>query len=164
MNTDTQSGGKVLPDWQPHSKAPQDRGVMVVPITTGEQLEQVKIAAAFDGHANMLLPSHALLKDGKIVGCTSLGNVVLSNSWLCQDSQKLRPRDTVECFRQVEQVARAIGYRAIAVPVPKSSPMHGLMVSRFHYQDAGEMTLFVKMLLSHRLNTEETRTNQNTKG
>lgn len=131
-----------------HNKAVTDGLPVLVPITSQAQLERLRLEAAWDGHANMLQPTHLMTREreggSEIVGCTSLGAVVLANSWL--HTSKLRPLETVRMFSLVENVARAVGYKAICVPVPAESGMYQHMVARFGYQFLGTTGLFAKVL------------------
>lgn len=123
----------------------QDLLLRLVPIESAEHLELFRIASAWDGHANMLAPTHMLVRpDGDIVGGTSLGKVALANTWL--HTEKLRPLETVRAANLIENVHRALRYRYLCVPAPESSPMFKAMTERFGYRNLGVMGIFVKEL------------------
>ncbi len=118
--------------------------VRLAPITSPAQLERLKIASAWDGHANMLYPTHLVTKRDEVIGCTSIGACLMAHSWL--HTEKCRGLDARRAFQDVETVARALGYKGVAIV----SPVDGSPLLRhlpdMGWTDAGSVRLWVKTL------------------
>jgi hypothetical protein len=114
------------------------------PVAGAEELRLVLEAAEADGHGNMLLPSHVVLKRGKVVGCLSLGTVPVAHCWL--HTKELKALDTAMVFAQAENELQRMGFKVVVVPVPESAPLHGAMEKHFGYTSLGNVTLFGKKL------------------
>lgn len=91
------------------------------PLCTMEQWDDLRQAAAADGHA-ALAPSHVVLDGKRIVGCTSIGSISYMNVWL--DSRRVRALDSFRLLRVAEQEARALGMDKYLIGCTQESPFH----------------------------------------
>lgn len=91
----------------------------LIPIDTLEQAKEVKAAAAADNHS-VLSPNYCAMKDGKIVGAVSAGNIPAVILWA--DSQAMRPRDCFMLFKETEKLLRLQGYDLALFPARPESP------------------------------------------
>lgn len=119
------------------------RRVEMLPINSETLRERVKLASAWDGHPNMLLPTHCMRKGDDIVGCTSLGACLFAHTWL--HTEKLRGFDAVRAMRDIELVARSVGWQGmVVVSPPDSGPFRHM--ADFGYQNLGNLSLWFKGL------------------
>lgn len=121
----------------------QERRVRLLPITNQAQLERLKMASAWDGHPNMLLPSHLVTKRDEIVGCTSLGACVFAHTWL--STEKCRGVDAHRAIHDMVTVARAVGYKGVVMVSPEGAPLERHLPD-LGWRDLGQLRLWVKLL------------------
>ena len=102
------------------------RNIQINPISSQEMLTAVKEAALKDGH-EPLFPTHAVIKDGEIVGsfCTISPTVYW---WL--DSKKTNVTDTAMVLQSVDTLINNEGYIGYAMPVHPRSPYHKFLMKR----------------------------------
>lgn len=115
----------------------------LVPIEV-DQVASVREAASRDGHA-LLLPTHAVIKDGTIVGAFSV------EAWTWQDcpvvtmwlhSTRVKARESLGLINTVENLVFARGFEEGVVLVERSSPFFGVMPA-LGYREEGERVLVV---------------------
>ena len=102
------------------------RNLQINPISSQEMLDAVKKAASKDSH-EPLFATHAVIKDGEIVGsfCTLSTTVYW---WL--DSKKTDVTDTAIVLQSVDTLINNEGYIGYAMPVHPSSPYHKFLINR----------------------------------
>lgn len=116
-------------------------GPIVAPI--GPEQEKLLIeAAALDKHT-VVAPTHIVVKDDLVAGYLSLGLVPMVMLWF--HSAVMKARDSLTVAQVFENVLRAQGETAVAVPVPESSTLYPYM-TKLGYVDAGTVHVFVKKL------------------
>jgi hypothetical protein len=107
-----------------------------------EDLERIVAAAKEDDHA-AVAPNFFMRRNGEVVGCMSVGVLPLVFFWM--HSKKTTARDSVQAATFFENILAMNGAQNVVVPVPKTSPFHGVM-SAGGYAAFGENTLFHKTL------------------
>jgi len=113
-------------------------------LRTEEDVKELNAAAKADNHS-VVLPSHVLRKDGKIVGYFSVAppGMPCVLAWL--STKDMPARESFHLINGIEcQVAHA-GCQAIMWPIPKDSPFYPLM-EQMGYKNCGQYELFIKPL------------------
>jgi hypothetical protein len=114
--------------------------IKITPIRTTGGVDAVQAAAQADGHV-LIAPSHAILKDGKILG--SLSMIPTAMIWM--HTKDAKARDTLELQSFIENHFSANGGTAMCLPCTKESPYFSVL-SKLGYVDIGQFNLFVKGL------------------
>lgn len=114
--------------------------ITITPLRSQQAVDAVQAAAQKDNH-HLIAPTHAVLKDGKVVGSISLIPTVLV--WM--DTKEAKVRDSMELNQFVQNHLAANGATAICMPCVKTSPYYSLM-EKVGYLNLGEYNLFVKGL------------------
>lgn len=123
------------------------------PITSQQELDALKAAAALDAHTP-ILPTHIFWRGEKIIGYASLCAMVMPgvpqpqavqvNVWF--DSKEFRPRESFQVINALENVAANVfGCRQILVPCSPDSPFIKVMQA-MGYSPLFRMTLHGKTL------------------
>jgi hypothetical protein len=109
----------------------------------GQYMELVQLAKE-DDHG-VYLPTHPVVKDGKLVGYFSIGSpghpVVMA--WL--STKELKARESFHLINTVENHVALGGGKGICFPVPEKSPFHPMM-KPMGYIYGGTYDFFVKEL------------------
>jgi hypothetical protein len=100
--------------------------------------------AEADNH-ELIAPTHVFLKDGEIVGCTSIATVALVLPWF--HTTQCLARDSVYFINQMENcvanILPASGSGLLCVPVVAASPFQQ-HIERLGYINAGPATVALK--------------------
>lgn len=100
--------------------------------------------AGADNH-EVIAPTHVFVKDGQIVGCASIGAVVLLLPWF--HTQKCGARDSLYFINQMENLLAnmmpANGPGLVCVPVVADSPFQA-HIEKLGYVNAGPATVALK--------------------
>lgn len=111
---------------------------------SAEEAKELQELAKADNHS-VILPTHVLRKDGKMVGYMSVGPVQMPCVLAWFSTKEMQARESFHLVNGIEcQVAHA-GGSAIMWPIPKNSPFYPLMES-MGYKNSGDYTLFIKPL------------------
>ena len=102
-------------------------------------------AAAKEDNHSVVLPTHVLRKDGKIVGYLSAGPVQMPCVLAWFSTKEMTARESFHIVNGIECQVSHAGGQAIMWPIPKDSPFYPLMES-MGYKNCGEYTLFIKPL------------------
>lgn len=111
-------------------------------ILSDEQRAELQRAARADGHTAMTA-SHLILRDDRIIGYGSIGNVAVINAWM--DSKTAKAADSVRMLREAEERCRAMGFEYACLPVSEHSPFLPL-VERLGYSNMGWASYNLKNL------------------
>lgn len=112
-------------------------------ITTLEQMEEVKRVAQIGQH-DVLAPSHAVMKGGKVVGYFSVCNVPLFMGYLPES--QLCARDTFNLIHLVESKIEDSGCSFVVSPVSIDSPLHKYF-PEMGYNKLANVDLFAKKFI-----------------
>ncbi len=112
-------------------------------ITNQAELDCVKTLAQQESHG-IVAPSHAVWKDGKIVGHMCIGNIPVIIGHLSQSSE-LMPRDSFNIIHISEQLLENSGAQNILMPIGADSPFYNLMMP-MGYKNLAVVNLFAKDL------------------
>ncbi len=116
--------------------------VIVKKITNREEFEKV-VNAAIEDNDNMQYPTHALYKDGKIVGSWCLGGIPLTMHWA--HSKLFTARDSIIMNATMDSMMDDRGSSSYLMACNKNSPYHSHM-EKFGYKKGWDTTLFYKDL------------------
>lgn len=116
---------------------------ILTPLRTPEHYKSVATAAAADhGHA-VLAPTHCLVRDGRIIGYTSIMGMPMVHIWM--DTKSATARDSVGGLAQIEAVLRDRGVGDYYMPCQETSPFFPLM-QKAGFEPIGTCVLFRKKL------------------
>lgn len=104
--------------------------------------DKLKETVEADGHV-LYFPTHVVEKQGEFVGYLSLANIPMCLVWMNTKAAKVI--DSVQTLNIFENLARANGAPALAVPCDKASPFYDYM-AKFGFTNLSNMSLFVKNL------------------
>lgn len=93
--------------------------VSLHPIRHVQQQIAVEQAAAADSHT-LLSPTHAVKKDGKIIGYVSILAMPIVHAWMDRESATVR--DTLATQAQIEAIVRDRGVNQYYMPCQENSP------------------------------------------
>lgn len=111
-------------------------------IRTKDELQRLVEAAKADDH-RVVLATHVVEKDGKIVGYGSINGAPLVNLWL--DSKAVSPADTARLFRRLTDGLSFQGARHMLMPCAENSPFAPMM-GGMGFERLGPTTLYLKGL------------------
>ena len=115
-----------------------------------QELTALKAACDADSHY-LFNPTHIMERGEEIVGCASIGAMPMVNVWM--HSKKIRNRESAGLMNMVENAAWQSGFKTIALPCWKHSPLRPFMESAGGYSYFGETGLFIKDLNRRKANT-----------
>jgi len=105
-------------------------------------LAQARAAAAADHHP-LIVPTHAVVREGRVIGYGSLGAVRMFYAWM--DSQHATPRDSFSAWRQAEELLRAPYARPICLVCDADSPFAPFLKAK-GYEVLGTSQICLKTL------------------
>lgn len=114
-----------------------------------KEITDLKAACDADNHY-LFNPTHIMERGEEIVGCASIGAMPMVNVWM--DSKKIRNRESATLMNMVENAAWQSGFKTIALPCWKHSPLRPFMESAGGYSYFGETGLFIKDLNRRKAN------------
>jgi len=116
----------------------------IKPGCTHEDHKALVELAKADDHG-VFLPTHPIVKDGKLVGYFSIGapGRPIVMAWL--STKELQARESLSLINRVENHVAMNGGRGVCFPVPKHSPFYPIMKS-LGYANGGTYDFFVKDL------------------
>ena len=106
-----------------------------------DQLRRVREIAQYEGHA-CFDPTHAIWKDGDIVGHFSIGAMPIVMGHL---PNGMSPRDSFNLISVAEDIA-ASQFRHVYFPVSKESPFNPLMEG-LGFRQLVDVTMYHKSLI-----------------
>lgn len=116
--------------------------IHVKPILTADDLSKLRAAAEDDNHHFPLYPTHAVFRDGEIVGSVAALSIPLLAVWA--HSSKLTHRTTCELINTSVNIARARnGGNPIVTMCPPGSPIYPAMEG-LGFVKFSETTLFLE--------------------
>lgn len=98
--------------------------VSLHPIRNSQQEIAVEQAAAADSHA-LLAPTHAVKKDGKVIGYVSILAMPVVHVWM--DREAATVRDSLAMLAQTEAIVRDRGAHQYYMPCQENSPYFPLL-------------------------------------
>ena len=117
-----------------------DDHIKVVPITDAEMLEAVFKAAELDNDG-IFDPTHAVIRNGEIVGAVSIA--VACGSWW-MDSKKVKRRDSLMVFRILDALFADRRILRYLMPCKETSPFYKIMERVGFKKMEGNWGLFLK--------------------
>lgn len=111
-------------------------------IRTPDELKRLREAAKVDDH-RVLLATHLVEKDGKIVGYGSINGAPIVNLWL--DSKSVSAIDSVRLLRRLTDGLGFTGARHVLMPCAEKSPFTPFM-ENLGFERLGPTTLYLKGL------------------
>jgi len=100
----------------------------------------VREAAAKDGHS-CFGASHAVFKNGEIVGWASLAMLPVVCCWL--DTEKVKARDTLQALNLAEHDLKARGIKEYVMLCAEDSPLYDAMPT-MGFERKGPTVMFTK--------------------
>lgn len=117
-----------------------ESALRVRPIGSQSEFDQLVVSAKADDHV-VLFPTHAVWKNGEIVGYGSINATPMVNVWL--DSKRIGPRDSVQLLGVAEALAATQGLKQIIMPCAENSPFFPMM-EKLGFKRLGFTSLNVK--------------------
>lgn len=114
----------------------------LVRVTSVAELEELKERAAEDQH-RVVLATHLVRKDGKIVGYGSIAPAPIVNVWL--DSKRVEAIESARLLRRLTDGLSFSGARHVLMPCADSSPFYPVM-EKLGFERLGPTVLHVKGL------------------
>jgi hypothetical protein len=112
-------------------------------ITSPDQKQAVTEAAHADNHA-VLAPTHAVMRDGAVIGYVSILALPVVHVWM--DSQKAGVRDSLAMLSQAEAILRDRGAGYYVMPCQETSPFFPLLPKAGFTDLGGNAHLFHRSL------------------
>ena len=114
--------------------------IKIIPLRTTQAVDAVQAVAQADGHV-LVAPTHAVMKDDKVIGSLSMIPTVL----LWTDSKETKVRDSLELNSFLQNHVAANGGTALCLPCTEQSPYFEV-AKKLGYVDIGSFKLLIKGL------------------